>query len=285
MEIHNNITVFCGAKSGKLSETVFEIIVLSRLLAQNGFDLVYGGGKHGLMGKVADEFLRNQRNVIGIRCESHNEETQHPDVHQMVIHKTLSERKEHLLKMSDIILVLPGGFGTMDEMFELLAQHKKFEKKKLLVVFNAAEFYSPLQKFFQKMYECGFIKLKDLQYIHFCDSAEAVLKTCMDFKSENLQFSALSKVYLDDLRPVPEGFIGLKNYEEFCAFIVQFGIPDFISFDHDLGEGKTGYDCAKFLVEYCLDNGISKINFQVHSQNPVGKENIEKLLQNFHRYC
>jgi hypothetical protein len=48
-----------------------------------------------------------------------------------------------------------------------------------------------------------------------------------------------------------------------------------------LGEGKTGLDCAKFLVEYCLDNQIHKINFQVHSQNPVGKENIESLLNNF----
>lgn len=90
-------------------------------------------------------------------------------------------------------------------------------------------------------------------------------------------------LYLDDLRPTPENYERVYDYDEFVNFINENGVPEFISFDHDLGEGKTGFDCAKFLVEFCLDNGISEINFQVHSQNPVGKENIEKLLDNFNR--
>ena len=92
------------------------------------------------------------------------------------------------------------------------------------------------------------------------------------------------RLYLDDLRPTPEGFERAYDFEEFVNYISQNGLPDFISFDHDLGEGKTGLDCAKFLVEYCLDNQIHKINFQVHSQNPVGKENIEFLLKNFNKH-
>ncbi|WP_209389122.1 cyclic-phosphate processing receiver domain-containing protein [Chryseobacterium sp. RR2-3-20] len=88
-------------------------------------------------------------------------------------------------------------------------------------------------------------------------------------------------LYLDDLRSTPENFERVYDYDEFVNFINKNGVPEFISFDHDLGEGKTGFDCAKFLVEFCLDNGVSDINFQVHSQNPVGKENIEKLLDNF----
>jgi hypothetical protein len=90
-------------------------------------------------------------------------------------------------------------------------------------------------------------------------------------------------LYLDDLRSTPENFKRVYDYDEFVNFINKNGVPEFISFDHDLGEGKTGFDCAKFLVEFCLDNGVSDINFQVHSQNPVGKENIEKLLDNFNR--
>ena len=86
-------------------------------------------------------------------------------------------------------------------------------------------------------------------------------------------------LYLDDLRSTPENFERVYDYDEFVNFINT----EFISFDHDLGEGKTGFDCAKFLVEFCLDNGVLEINFQVHSQNPVGKENIEKLLANFNR--
>ena len=90
-------------------------------------------------------------------------------------------------------------------------------------------------------------------------------------------------LYLDDLRSTPENFERVYDYDEFVNFINKNGVPEFISFDHDLGEGKTGFDCAKLLVEFCLDNGVSDINFQVHSQNPVGKENIEKLLDNFNR--
>ena len=91
------------------------------------------------------------------------------------------------------------------------------------------------------------------------------------------------KLYLDDLRPTPDNFHRVYDYNEFVSFITLHGLPDFISFDHDLGLGNTGYDCAKFLVEYCLDNEISTINFTVHSQNPVGKENIECLLNNFNK--
>lgn len=91
-------------------------------------------------------------------------------------------------------------------------------------------------------------------------------------------------LYLDDLRTTPEEFERVYNFEEFTKFIFQNGMPDFISFDHDLGLGKTGFDCAKWLVEYCLDNQVSLPQFTVHSQNPVGKENIEKLLENFKNY-
>ena len=91
------------------------------------------------------------------------------------------------------------------------------------------------------------------------------------------------KLYLDDLRPTPGDFQRVYTYHEFVAFVTLHGLPAYISFDHDLGLGKTGYDCAKFLVDYCLDNGITKINFSVHSQNPVGRENIECLLRNFNR--
>ena len=90
-------------------------------------------------------------------------------------------------------------------------------------------------------------------------------------------------LYLDDLRSTPENFKRVYDYDEFVNFINKNGVPEFISFDHDLGEGKTGFDCAKFLVDYCLDNRITKINFHVHSQNLVGKENIEKLLENFNK--
>lgn len=96
-------------------------------------------------------------------------------------------------------------------------------------------------------------------------------------------YSVQKKLYLDDIRPIPFGFVGVRSYSEFVTFIEQNGLPDFISFDHDLGEEKSGYDCAKMLVEYCMNTEQPLPDFAVHSQNPVGKQNIESLLGNFRK--
>ena len=62
----------------------------------------------------------------------------------------------------------------------------------------------------------------------------------------------MRRLYLDDLCPTPEAFDRVYNYEEFVEYLERKGLPDFISFDHDLGEDLSGYDCAKYLVDYCL---------------------------------
>ena len=73
----------------------------------------------------------------------------------------------------------------------------------------------------------------------------------------------------------------VRNYDEFVHHIQTQGMPSTISFDHDLGQEKTGMDCAHFVVSYCLENNIKAPRFGVHSKNVVGKANIEGLLNNF----
>lgn len=85
----------------------------------------------------------------------------------------------------------------------------------------------------------------------------------------------------------------VRNYEQFVNRILEKGLPEMISFDHDLADvhylkpdspefiEKTGYDCAKWLVEYCMDNYLDLPKSYCHSMNPVGKKNIESLLKNF----
>jgi len=91
------------------------------------------------------------------------------------------------------------------------------------------------------------------------------------------------KLYLDDIRtPKTEGWDIVRNYDDFVAWIELNGIPNEVSFDHDLGENteKTGYDAAKWLGQYCIDNGLPLPKHNVHSANPVGKANIEAYLNN-----
>ncbi|PIF44365.1 hypothetical protein CLU96_1329 [Chryseobacterium sp. 52] len=85
----------------------------------------------------------------------------------------------------------------------------------------------------------------------------------------------------------------VRNYEQFVNRILEKGLPEMISFDHDLADvhdlkpnseeytEKTGYDCAKWLIEYCMDNYLDLPKFYCHSMNPVGKKNILSLLENF----
>ncbi|GAA4314650.1 hypothetical protein GCM10023115_28130 [Pontixanthobacter gangjinensis] len=76
--------------------------------------------------------------------------------------------------------------------------------------------------------------------------------------------------------------VWLKDYHKFRNWIMQNGLPDGICFDHDLGEDTpTGHDCAKWLVNYCLDNKVSPPVWSSQSANPVGKANINRLLRNF----
>jgi hypothetical protein len=95
----------------------------------------------------------------------------------------------------------------------------------------------------------------------------------------------LKKLYLDDIRnPKSDGWTVVRNYEEFVQYIDQNGLPDEISFDHDLGEDvKTGYDCAKWLCEYCWMNGIPIPPYNVHSANPVGRDNIIGTLKSYEK--
>ncbi len=97
-------------------------------------------------------------------------------------------------------------------------------------------------------------------------------------------------LWLDDFRN-PADFVKgnyiiswVKNYEEFCSFINENGLPDVVCFDHDLGEEKSGYDCAKYLVEYCQKNNLDIPEYEIQSSNTVGKDNIRGLMDNWHSF-
>jgi hypothetical protein len=109
------------------------------------------------------------------------------------------------------------------------------------------------------------------------------------------------KLFLDDERTLEQAFNYtldtvykdkwniVRSYYEFVNFIDKFGLPDVISFDHDLGKDDngfelSGYDCSKFLVNYCIDNNRKLPKIYVHSANTVGAENIRKYLENFTKH-
>lgn len=91
------------------------------------------------------------------------------------------------------------------------------------------------------------------------------------------------KLFIDDERfPPTDDFFVTRSYVETVELIKSYGLPSFISFDHDLGNEKTGFDIAKWIVNFCLDNDIQPtFSYYVHSQNPIGKNNIEGIINAF----
>lgn len=106
----------------------------------------------------------------------------------------------------------------------------------------------------------------------------------------------MKRLLLDDERSLKQIFIMTKNkiyleswsvvrnYNEFIKYIKKSGIPNIISFDHDLGSGKTGMDCAHYIVDLCLNSKKDLPEILVHSQNPVGKKNILSLFDSYKKY-
>jgi hypothetical protein len=79
--------------------------------------------------------------------------------------------------------------------------------------------------------------------------------------------------------------VWVKSYDEFVDYLNHADtLPDAICFDHDLGDGKSGYDCAKYLVEFCMDRGLKLPKWNCQSANPVGRENIDALLNNYLKF-
>ncbi len=91
----------------------------------------------------------------------------------------------------------------------------------------------------------------------------------------------MTRLWIDDIRrPPSKHWNVVKSYDEFVTYINLSGVPDIISFDHDLGEGKTGMDCAKYLIK----KELAIKDFRVHSMNPIGRENILGLLRNWKKF-
>lgn len=76
----------------------------------------------------------------------------------------------------------------------------------------------------------------------------------------------------------------VRNYKQFINYIEKQGMPNIISFDHDLGEAKSGMDCAHYIIDQCIDHDLNMPDVLVHSMNPVGKENIMRLVNNFNDF-
>lgn len=159
MSVANTVCIYCGAHSGNSESIVTQARELAALLANRGYNLVYGGGNSGLMGIVANEFLQAERRVVGIRPQKLiRDEFAHPGIDELIVVRDMHERKQKMIEMADIHIALPGGAGTLDELIEVYTQTKIGFVEKTCAILNTDHYYDELLLFLDKMVRFAFLK-------------------------------------------------------------------------------------------------------------------------------
>jgi uncharacterized protein (TIGR00730 family) len=160
------VVVYCGANVGSNPAYKAAAEALGRTLAARGIGLVYGGGGVGLMGVLADATLAAGGEVIGVIPEALKAlEVGHAGLTQMHVVPDMHSRKAMMLGLADAAIALPGGFGTMDEMFEALTWSQVDYHRKLCGILNVAGFYDHLLAWMRHSIEVGLVKPANIQLI------------------------------------------------------------------------------------------------------------------------
>ncbi len=171
------IAVFCGASAG--SNPVFMEVAarVGRVLAQRQIELVYGGASIGLMGAVADGALAAGGKAIGVLPGFFTKrEVAHESLTQMIVVNTMHERKMTMHDLSDGIIALPGGFGTMEELFEILTWGQLGLHQMPIGLLNVNGFYDALIQMIQTMVDNGFLLEINRQMLLVSDDIEDLLE-------------------------------------------------------------------------------------------------------------
>ncbi|MBF7092486.1 TIGR00730 family Rossman fold protein [Flavobacterium sp. ALJ2] len=176
------ITVFCGSSFGNKKEYETQAFQLGQILSKNNIDLVYGGAKVGLMGVVADGVLNKNGKVIGVLPDFlMKKEIAHDNLTELIIVKSMHERKTKMNELSNGIIALPGGFGTLEEFFEMLTWAQLGLHKKPIGILNSNGFYDLLLEFILKMVNEGFLKEINQQMIIVSTDAQDLINKMKNY--------------------------------------------------------------------------------------------------------
>lgn len=172
----NSICVFCGSNLGKSPAYKEKATELGKLLVKRNIKLVYGGGNVGLMGAIADTVLAEGGQVIGVIPEFMQvKEVVHTGLTELIVVKSMHERKLKMSELADGFVTLPGGIGSMEEFFEVYTWRKLNLHKKPLGILNVGGYYDLLLQFLQKAVEESFLDEEGKSLILESDDTETLL--------------------------------------------------------------------------------------------------------------
>lgn len=175
-----SICVYLGARAGEGPQWADAARRAGRAVAERGHTLVYGGGRLGLMGILADAALEAGGRVVGVIPESMVEREQaHQKIHENHIVRDMHARKLKLTQLAGAFLVLPGGFGTMDELFEAITWRQLDIHHKRIGLWSVDDYYAELWAFLRKGRDLGFMPGPTFDAISIDTDLERVLDTIL----------------------------------------------------------------------------------------------------------
>ena len=172
-----SICVFCGAATGRDSSYAAAAAVTGETLARRGIRVVYGGGRLGLMGTLADAALAAGGEVVGVIPRGLvDRELAHPALTELRIVETLHERKAQMAELADGFLALPGGLGTLEELAEVLSWAQLDLHAKPIGLLDVGGYFAPLEAFLDRAVAEGFIAERHRRLLLSDDDLEALLR-------------------------------------------------------------------------------------------------------------
>jgi uncharacterized protein (TIGR00730 family) len=153
-----SLAVFCGSKKGANAIYIQHAAELGKLMAEKSIRLIYGGGSAGIMGTIADSVMANGGHVTGIIPKVLLEwEVQHLGITELIVSDDMHIRKKTLYELCDAAMILPGGFGTLDELFEIVTWNQLSLHDKHIFILNSDGFYDHLIRHIELMKEEEFL--------------------------------------------------------------------------------------------------------------------------------
>lgn len=172
-----SIAVFCGSKAGAHEVYTVHAAHTGQLIAEAGYHLVYGGGNKGLMGTVANAAMAAGGRVTGVIPEHlRSWEHAHYGLTELIVVPDMHTRKRKMYELCDGAIILPGGYGTMDEMFEMLTWNQLAIHDKPIFMLNSAGFYTDLFQMLQIMHGNGFLYAPHDERIKIFDVPERMME-------------------------------------------------------------------------------------------------------------
>ncbi|GAA3933385.1 TIGR00730 family Rossman fold protein [Hymenobacter algoricola] len=183
-----SVAVYCGASPGFNEIYRQQADLMGQELARRGLTLVYGGGRVGLMGAVADSVIRHGGKSIGVIPDFlADKELAHRGLTELHVVKSMHERKLLMADLAEGFIAMPGGFGTLEELFEVLTWGQLGLHQKPSGVFNVSGFYDHQLQFLDKMVEEGFLRPENRAQLQQHDTPAGLLDRMLAYQPTDLE--------------------------------------------------------------------------------------------------